>query len=71
MSRRFDTGKDPNIIQYMLNYSPQTTESPIRQGQGLDQEELARVLVARYATGSSGEGAATPRSEYDFRDRTN
>ena len=46
MSRRFDTGKDPNIIQYMLNYSPQTTESPIRQGQGLDQEELARVLKA-------------------------
>lgn len=35
------------------------------------EEELARVLVARYATGSSGEGAATPRSEYDFRDRTN
>jgi len=35
------------------------------------EEELARVLVARYATGSSGEDAASPRSEYDFRDRTN
>ncbi len=35
------------------------------------EEELARVLVARYATGSSGDEAAEQRSEYDFRDRTN
>ena len=33
------------------------------------EEELARLLVGRYATGSSGDGAAEPRSEYDFRDR--
>ena len=30
----------------MLNYSSQTTESPILSRQGLDQEELARVLKA-------------------------
>ncbi|MCA8952996.1 MAG: TetR/AcrR family transcriptional regulator [Planctomycetes bacterium] len=35
------------------------------------QEELARVLVGRYATGASGDDAAVAhRSEYDFRDRT-
>jgi DNA-binding transcriptional ArsR family regulator len=30
----------------MLNYLSQATESPVLQGQGLDQEELARVLKA-------------------------
>lgn len=34
------------------------------------EEELARMLVARYATGSSGGDAGEQRSEYDFRDRT-
>ncbi|MCR9245959.1 MAG: TetR/AcrR family transcriptional regulator [bacterium] len=33
------------------------------------EEELARMLVARYATGSSGDEHSEPRSEYDFRDR--
>lgn len=35
------------------------------------EEELARMLVGRYATGSSGKNAGDQRSEYDFRDRTN
>ncbi len=33
------------------------------------EEELARVLVARYATGSRGDADAETRSEYDFRER--
>lgn len=33
------------------------------------EEDLARVLVARYATGSRGEAADGARSEYDFRER--
>lgn len=33
------------------------------------EEELARALVARYATGSRGEAAGGARSEYDFRER--
>lgn len=34
------------------------------------EEDLARVLVARYATGSRGDVTDDARSEYDFRDRT-
>jgi len=34
------------------------------------EEELARMLVGRHYTGSSGEDAGEQRSEYDFRDRT-
>ncbi|MCA8976867.1 MAG: TetR/AcrR family transcriptional regulator [Planctomycetes bacterium] len=34
------------------------------------EEELARVLVGHYATGSGGTSGAEHRSEYDFRDRT-
>lgn len=32
------------------------------------EDELARALVLRYATGSPGGGAREPRSEYDFRE---
>ena len=32
-------------------------------------EELARVLVARYATGSTGDRVGDPTGDYDFRDR--
>ncbi|MCC7063003.1 MAG: TetR/AcrR family transcriptional regulator [Planctomycetes bacterium] len=34
------------------------------------EEELARMLLARYATGSRGSLAAEARSEYDFREPT-
>jgi AcrR family transcriptional regulator len=33
------------------------------------EEALARALVGRYATGTAGSPAGSPRSEYDFRDR--
>jgi TetR/AcrR family acrAB operon transcriptional repressor len=33
------------------------------------EEELARLLVLRYATGRAGEHADAARSEYDFRER--
>jgi len=33
------------------------------------EQELARVLVARYATGAMGDRVVEPASEYDFRDR--
>ncbi len=46
VSQRLDRREGSNIIQRMLNYSPQSNESPVLQEQGLDQKELAQVLRA-------------------------